>query len=109
MFEHLYNDVFPYILEFFSKLIGLTTMPVGQFIEAVGLTGLIPYTNLATGVSSTYILFGGYTLAQPLLAGIFAIMFSGVPFTAPLWLGMLLCCIEVYFVIAIIKFVAGLF
>lgn len=103
MYSYLVDTIFPFLFEFASKLIGLTTCPLNDFKNVLTNGGFIPYTNLLTGATENLRFFTNEFTGN-FLNLFTTILTFNVPSTAPLWVAMLLACINGFIVVAIFKF-----
>ena len=123
MFSYLLETIFPYVGEFFGKLSAIAGMSVGEFTEClrwVHQQSVLPngwfdyyflsYRNFFTG---EILYFQPFYNLPPILSvpsgWVLRILFVGVPSSMPLWVALLISSVELYFVIALFRFVIGLF
>lgn len=107
MFIYLYETIFPFIMEFFSKLIGIANISVADFQNAIThTTSGIPYTDLLTGAQHYMYLFINDISADAINLFINIITW-GVPNSVPLWVALILACINGFIVISILKLFFG--
>lgn len=99
MFTYLYNTIFPFLGEFFGKLVAIANVPYYDFVNALRRgTGLI-YANLFTGV-------GGYLnlFQSKFLSTVLNYLTFGVNVEYPLWVVLLFSFLSVYLVVGVVKF-----
>lgn len=111
MFSTLYNVIFPFLGEFFGKLVTWATMSLGDFFGYLEGNNSInfAYTNLFTGDVEW---FGA------LNRGIFAVLIqpakwfiqavcnmAGVPSSTPLWAALLISSFVLIIVFGLVKFI----
>lgn len=108
MFTYLYDSIFPYLGEFFGKLIAVASLPVSRMHNLFsGLVGslYIEYKNLFTGISTSFTLHSYGTFFNTVFDAILNIVFAGVPWESPLWVALLLACVEVFIIASFVRFV----
>lgn len=103
MFTYLYDTIFPFLFEFFSKLVGVASCPLNEFKNALVNGGYIAYTDLINGSTSQIVLFSNEFVA-PVYDLFITIITFNVPTTAPLWVALVLACINGFLVISVFKF-----
>lgn len=110
MFDYLYYSVFPILGEFFGKLSALAACSIEQFLDTflnvTNYNGIsLIYKNFFTGVSSSFVPLQALPNGiRRILGGLSSVAFLGVPTSYPVWLGMILSCVEIYLLIAIVSF-----
>ena len=108
MFIHLYETIYPFLFEFFSKLVGVANISILDLQSAIKYNSGIPYTDLLTGVQHNMYLFLN-DISQDMLTLFIDIITFNVPSSAPLWVALILACVNGFIVISILKFFFGIF